>query len=190
MGQKTYETNISILPAIEASLKKPHHILFVSFSRIISKVSVKMCPEKTVVAKRAKCKNKKIRKATKSKFTLVFNGCDWTMDFRGGLKWWWSRRNGKLIKTKSRIRTDRSGVANPLKKYGYILYHFLLVFKRFFSFSSPSPRSTHFFPSPRACSPLATISADHHPFITPFLWSSSVMWKSHTPLSQDVKRNS
>lgn len=47
MGQKTYETNISILPAIEALSKKSRHTLYVSFSRRASKASVKVCLEGT-----------------------------------------------------------------------------------------------------------------------------------------------
>lgn len=65
-----------------------------------------------------------------------------------GLKWR-SRRNGKTHQNEIQdsdptvaAATAAAAVANPLKKYGYILYHFLLVFKRFFpSFPSPSRQS-------------------------------------------------
>lgn len=56
---------------------------------------------------------------------------------QGGLKWR-SRRNGETHQNEIQDSDRPLRRANPLKKYGYILYHFLLVFKRFFLLPIPS----------------------------------------------------
>lgn len=82
--------------AIEALRKKTYHTLSVSFSGRASKACPWKCvPQGTRRWSRER-QNAGVKKSARQPraFTLVFNGCDWTVGFRGGLKWK-SRRNGK-----------------------------------------------------------------------------------------------
>lgn len=55
----------------------------------------KVCPPEGRDGGREEGQNAGVKNPQKPKaFTLVFNGCDWTVGFRGELKWR-SRRNGK-----------------------------------------------------------------------------------------------
>lgn len=116
-----------------STLQDPHHTLFLE-------EELRKRPWKCVLRdarspRRAECRSKKKNSQKPRAFTLVFNGCDWTVGFRRGLKWR-SRRNGENSSKRNPGFGPTVAAANPLKKYGYILYHFLLVFKRFF-FTSP-----------------------------------------------------
>lgn len=130
------------------------------------------------IARRAKCKSKKSARQPRA-FTLVFNGCDWTVSFRGGLKWR-SRRNGKTHQNEIQDSDRPYRRGESLEK---IRIYFISLSACIQTLFFPSPR---FFSSPRACSPL-TISATGHPFAIPFPLPSSVTWKSHAPLLRDVK---
>lgn len=154
VGRKTYKTNISIFPAIEeAPSKKPHRTLSASFSRRASKASMKVCPEGRgggrEEGQKAGIKNPQKPRA----FTLVFNGCDWTVGFRGGLKWR-SRRNGKTHQNEIQDSDRPWQRRESLEKIRiYFISLSARIHKRFF-FLPPPP----FFPSFSTVSPPATFS--------------------------------
>jgi len=175
MGQRTYEANISILPAIgKAPSKKPYppRLFLESFWNVRGSMSRGTWRR----SRGAKCRSKK-----SAETESVYIGIQWLR-----LNCGFSRRAkmgewGRAERENSSKRNPGFGstalATNPLKKYGYILYHFLLVFKR--SFLS-LPR---FLPSPRG---RARARACSSAILSPS-WRSHVACKSNVLFSWDVK---
>lgn len=163
VGRRTYETNISISSAIEeAPSKKPHRAL--PFSRRASEASMKVYPEGRDSG-RKEGQNAGVKNPQKPKaFTLVFNGRDWTVGFRGGLKWR-SRRNGKTHQNEIQDSDRPWRRRESLEKIRiYFISLSARIHKCFFFLPSfpplPYPLSL------RACSPLDGPPADYL-FATP-----------------------
>lgn len=178
VGQKTYETNISILPAIEAFWKKTYHPFSRFQEELRKRESVSLEGHGgEMVARRAKCKRKKSARQPRA-FTLVFNGCDWTVSFRGGLKWK-SRRNGKTHQNEIQDSDRPWRRGESLEK---IRIYFISLSTRIQMLFFLPP----FFPiTARVFSPRRSPAS--HPLATLFPRPSSVTWKSHARLSWDIK---
>jgi len=178
-GKRTRQIS-QFLPRSKKHPRKSHIASSPSLSRReASKASMKVRPEGRDGG-REEGQNAGIKNPQKPKaFTLVFNGCDWTVGFRGGLKWR-SRRNGKTHQNEIQDSDRPWRRRESLEKIRiYFISLSARIHKRFFSPFPPSP------PFLRArVSPL-----DDHP--TGHLLAtrsvSSVTWKSYPLFSRDIK---
>lgn len=125
-------------------------------------------------SRRANCRNKK-----SAETESVYIGIQWlrlNCGFSGRAKMENVGGTGKLIKTKSRIRTDPWRRRIPWKNTD-IFYITFCSYSNAFFLLPPLPSICA-----RACFPPPTIS--DYPFATPFPgWRSHVTWKSNAPLS-------
>lgn len=140
-GKRTRQIS-QFLPRSKKHPRKSHIAPSPSLSR---REASKVRPEGRDGGREAGVKNPPKPKA----FTLVFNGCDWTVGFRGGLKWR-SRRNGKTHQNEIQDSDRPWRRRESLEKIRiYFISLSARIHKRFF-FSSLHPPSPL---SPRACFP-------------------------------------